>query len=243
MSYVVQHVKGLNYCLLFTHKRFRINILVVADEMTEFCWSLNSGPMLVWFVEVLCLNQYVQSLCKQSRTYLINELLWCNQEGNRWMHLIIDTDFHFQSVELEQNKSQTFKRDPPAHKCRWFKLISEFSLTGHFIGYSWAVKGWSPFVFRAVSVLQVLGHIDMITSHSCCISVSNLPFYHVPKVNFPVLGWLESRQWGLWDHLLLVPGDDCGWKYHLLLPSKSLKATFMPILMLVQASVGCLVHV
>lgn len=28
------------------------------------------------------------------------------------MHLITDTDFHFQSVELEQNKSQTFKRDP-----------------------------------------------------------------------------------------------------------------------------------
>lgn len=207
--------------------------------MTEFCWRLNSGPMLVWFVEVLHLNQYVQSLCKQSRTYLINELLWCNREGNRWMHLIIDTDFHFQSVEQGQNKSQPFKRDPLLTNVVGLNWSQSILPPATLSGTAGQWKVGAPFVFRAAPILQVSYWHDNITQ---LLHIS-LPFYHVPKVNFPVLSWLEVHQSGLWDHLLLVPGDDCGWKYHLLLPSKSLKSTFLPILMLVRASVGWLVHV
>lgn len=71
------------------------------------------------------------------------------------MHLIIDTDFHFQSVELEQNKSQTFQRDPLLTNVVGLKLISEYSLKGRFIGYSWTVKGWSPVCLQ--SCLNSLG--------------------------------------------------------------------------------------
>lgn len=124
-------------------------------------------------MEVLRLNQYVQSLCKQSTTYLINELLWCKRGGGRrWVHLIIGTDFHFQIVELEQNKSQTFKCDlllTNVVSLNWSQsILSPATLSG--TAGQWKVG--APFVFRAAPILQLLGHIHMVTSRSCCISVS-----------------------------------------------------------------------
>ncbi len=81
------------------------------------------------------------------------------------------------------------------------------TLTGHFIRYILLVPGWTPFVFRTTLILrgidltrcwkhssEILVHIDMIASHSCCRFVhdENLSFHHITKV----LYWIEI--WWLW---------------------------------------------
>ncbi len=61
------------------------------------------------------------------------------------------------------------------------ECVSIYTLTGHFIRYSLLVPGWTPFAFRTALILhgidstrcwknssEILVHIDMIASHSCC---------------------------------------------------------------------------
>ncbi len=62
----------------------------------------------------------------------------------------------------------------------WF-IYTVYTLTGHFIRYTLLVVGWTPFSFRTALILrgidstrcwkqssEILVHIDMIASRSCC---------------------------------------------------------------------------
>ncbi len=58
--------------------------------------------------------------------------------------------------------------------------VEVYTLTGHFIRYTLLVPGWTPFAFRTALILdidstrcwkhssEILVHIDMIASRSCC---------------------------------------------------------------------------
>ncbi len=74
----------------------------------------------------------------------------------------------------------TMSRNVTFHK-RYAYMSLKYTLTGHFIGYTLLVLGWTHFCLQNCLILggidstsvwkhssEILVHIDMIVSHSCC---------------------------------------------------------------------------
>ncbi len=99
-------------------------------------------------------------------------------------------------------------------QCYFSALSYTHTLTGHFIRYTLLVPGRTPFTFRTALILrdtdstrcwkhssEILVHIDMIASHSCCrfVGYTSMMWISVPPHPKGALLTVDAI-WVKWTH-------------------------------------------
>ncbi len=100
--------------------------------------------------------------------------------------------------------------------------IYTHTLTGHFIRYTLLVPVWTPFAFRTALILrgidstkcwkrfsEILVHIDMIASHSCCRFVGCTSMMWISRSTTSQRCSIGLRSGDCGDHLSKVNSLSC----------------------------------